>query len=94
MLQLDKRTSSIAIAQHQFPEFIIKPGGQYQVAVFARSITGNSSLEYGFREGQAQSDIQSSCNINETINVCEASLEMPVEFNPIGSKLLLESPWA
>ena len=94
MLQMDRRSRPIAIARHEFPEFILKPGAQYRIAISARPIySGDTSgIEFGFRDMVIGRDYQKSCYVTTASRNCENGVEMPGSFNPTGSILLIESP--
>jgi len=91
MLQIDRRTDSVGVGLREFPQHMVKPGGQYRMVINARNIYSVTSVLWGFTDPYNGPDIEGSMTGVGTAFVQQEFVgEMPVLFNPNATKLIIE----
>ena len=91
MLQIDSWSDPIGVGLRTFPEHMVKLGGQYRLFIQARNIYATTGIEWGFTGTNGYGDIQGSVSgVGQDYIYQEFGGEMPVNFDPKTTKLIIE----
>ncbi|MFZ3069971.1 MAG: RHS repeat-associated core domain-containing protein [Anaerolineaceae bacterium] len=91
-VQVGQESTGPGIAQRFIPEYLIKPGVRYRLAVNTRSVEGTTGVDFGIIDTSTNSEVQPIRlkNVGPEWVLADASLDMPATFNPNEIELRLE----